>query len=604
MCGIIGYIGPKPKNALLLDALRRLEYRGYDSAGIAVISKEGIKVIKKKGKISSLIASITEEIEGDIGIGHTRWATHGKPSDENAHPHIDCTNSLCIVHNGIIENHLELKKRLLKRGHRFLSETDTEVIIHLIEEGVKEGKNLFSATSAALKELHGAYAICVASVKEKVLIGARFGSPLIVGLGRGENFLCSDIPAILPYTKDVIFLDETEIAVLTEDEVKVFTYEGIEVKKARIRIDWDITLAEKSGYKHFMHKEIHEQPTVVKNTMGPRVLKERLYIEEIFMDIKKINRISIVACGTSWHAALVGKIFFERNARIPTNAEIASEFRYSEPLLSKDTLVIAISQSGETADTLAAVREAKRKEVPTLAICNVLGSTLSREVDANFYTYAGPEIGVASTKAFVAQLTCLFLLSLHFAQKKGVLSSSKISEKLTHLQKVPEQLQSLLEKESQIVNYAHSLFKYNNFLYLGRGINYPIALEGALKLKEISYIHAEAYPGGEMKHGPIALIDENFPTVAIAPKDAVYQKMMSNIEEVKSRDGKVFLLATEGDKVAKRVADYIFYMPETIEELSPILSILPLQLFAYHVAVQRGCDVDQPRNLAKSVTVE
>lgn len=609
MCGIVGYLGKKRAQPILLEGLKRLEYRGYDSSGIAVLEKKKILLYKKEGKISILEALlVNKKLEGTIGLGHTRWATHGKPSDENAHPHSDCSGDLVVVHNGIIENYLILKEELVKKGHRFKSETDTEVIAHLIEENFKG--DLEEATREALKSVEGAYAIGVISTRDpEKLVAARYGSPLIVGVGEKEYFIASDVPAILNHTREIIFLDEGQLATLTPEGVKVTTLDNEKVKKAVTRIEWDASLAQKNGYKHFMLKEIYEQPRAIMDTVRGRIAKDEgeVLLEEIGLspeEIEKIKRLFIIACGTSYHAALVGKFLIENKVGLPVEVDIASEFRYRNPIIDSQTLVMVITQSGETADTLAALRLAREKKAKTLVITNVVGSTASREADGVLYTHAGPEIAVASTKAFIAQLTLLYLFTIYLGRIRGTILKEDAKEMLSALKSLPQQAKKILENTKEILSCARKYFQKRDFLYLGRGINYPIALEGALKLKEISYIHAEGYPAGEMKHGPIALIDENMLIVVIATQGAVYEKVLSNIEEVKAREGIVIALAIAGDEEIKKKADEVIYLPRVREDLTPILAVIPLQLLAYHIAAKRGCDIDQPRNLAKSVTVE
>ncbi|MBU4310144.1 glutamine--fructose-6-phosphate transaminase (isomerizing) [bacterium] len=609
MCGIVGYLGKKRAQPILLEGLKRLEYRGYDSSGIAVLEKKKILLYKKEGKISILEALlVNKKLEGTIGLGHTRWATHGKPSDENAHPHSDCSGDLVVVHNGIIENYLILKEELIKKGHRFKSETDTEVLAHLIEENFKG--DLEEATREALKSVEGAYAIGVISTKDpEKLVAARYGSPLIVGVGEKEFFIASDVPAILNHTREIIFLDEGQLATLTPEGVKVTTLDNKKVEKAVTIIEWDVSLAQKNGYKHFMLKEIYEQPRAMMDTLRGRIAKDEreVLLPEISLsskEIEKIKRLFIIACGTSYHAALIGKFLIENKVGLPVEVDIASEFRYRNPIIDSQTLVMVITQSGETADTLAALRLAKEKKAKTLAITNVVGSTASREADGVLYTHAGPEIAVASTKAFIAQLTLLYLFTIYLGGIRGTIPEEEAQEMLATLRNLPQQVKKILEDIKGILSCARKYFHKRDFLYMGRGINYPIALEGALKLKEISYIHAEGYPAGEMKHGPIALIDEDMPIVAIATQGSVYEKVLSNIEEIKAREGIVIALATEGDKKIKEKADEVIYLPQIREDFTPFLAVIPLQLLAYHIAARRGCDIDQPRNLAKSVTVE
>jgi len=617
MCGIVGYIGPRPPVPILLDGLRKLAYRGYDSAGIAVVAGRSIEIRRSTGKLINLIRSVEgSPLEGEFGIGHTRWATHGRPTEENAHPHHDCSGKLVVVHNGIIENYLDLKARLQKEGHRFVTETDTEVIAHLIESMIP-GHSLPEAVRLCASQLRGSFAVCVLSADTPgTIVAARSGPPLAIGLGEGENLVASDVPALLEHTQCVYFLRDGEMATLKAESVHVESFAGVTVQYTPQRITWTPAMAEKGGYRHFMLKEIHEQPRAIQDTIAGRVsldsgrvfLDEANLPEEVLMDI---DRIHIVACGTSWHAGLVGKHLLEEMARIPVEVDYGSEFRYRDPILDRRSLVVAISQSGETADTLAAVREARAKNARILAICNVVGSMLSRESDGTLYTRSGPEIGVASTKAFTTQLVVLFLLALHLAQLRRKVTPEQTSGLLADLMRVPHCVEQLLAAGSQYERIASVLFRHNNFLYLGRGIHFPIALEGALKLKEISYIHAEGYPAGEMKHGPNALIDGELPVVALAAKDPGnpksilrYEKMLSNIQEVRARDGIVILVATEGDRRIAEFSNHTIYVPEMTDYLIPMLLAIPLQLLAYHIAVLRGCDVDQPRNLAKSVTVE
>lgn len=609
MCGIVGYIGKKNVADVLLDGLKRLEYRGYDSAGIAIVDQGSLKLRRTLGKLKFLEKSLNEDpLHGQFGIGHTRWATHGRPSEENAHPHRDCTGSIVVVHNGIIENYLPLKKKLLAEGHQFKTETDTEVIAHLIESHFTD--SLEEAVLKALPELEGVYALAILSTKEPgKIIGARFGPPLIIGQGDGENFLASDIPAILNHTKKMIFLDDGEIAIIGKDEVSVIDIKGKKRKKETTTITWNPIMAEKGGYKHFMLKEIHEQPRAVRDTLFGRISLDSgtIYLNDIKIseeEFKKFQKICIIACGTSLHAGLVGKFLFEKMTRMPTEVDYGSEFRYRDPIITSDTLYIMISQSGETADTLAALREAKSKGANSIAICNVVGSMLTREATGTFYTHAGPEIGVASTKAFTSQIAALYILALYLARSKGIFSEDDVRKHSQYIMRIPAQMEEILRQENNIEEIAIKLSHAQDFLFLGRGINYPIALEGALKLKEISYIHAEGYPAGEMKHGPIALIDENLPVVAIAVKDKVYEKILSNIEEVKARSGIVLALANDNDSTLRDKVDYVFTIPETLDLLYPLLLAIPLQLLAYYIALRLGCDVDQPRNLAKSVTVE
>lgn len=612
MCGIIGYIGEREAQTILLNGLKRLEYRGYDSSGMAIIQSKhnALSIRKSPGKISILEKLLkAKPLSGTIGIAHTRWATHGAPNQINAHPHSDCTGELVIVHNGIIENYEPLKSALIKEGHTFRSQTDTEVIVHLIEKFYKD-ISLEEAVCKALKLVVGSFAIGVISKKEPhKLVGARAGSPLIVGLGENENFIASDVPAILECTKDIIYLDENEIAILAKDDCKITNLDGAQLQKKPARIKWDIAMAQKQGYRHFMLKEINEQPQIIENLLNQRIQKDtnRIIFEEQNITeerLKTIKNIAIVACGTAYHAGVVGKYILESICAIPTTVEVSSEFRYRDLLIDKDTLVIAISQSGETADTLAGVREAKKHGAPILSICNVLGSTLTRESDGVIYTHAGPEIGVASTKAYTAQLIALYILAFYLSGIHNILSGEKIGKYLEGLRKIPHLQEEVLRGQNDIAGLARRHSHFGSFLFLGRNINYPSALEGALKLKEISYIPAEGYAAGEMKHGPIALIDEYRAVVCIAVESKIYEKMISNIQEIHSRQGKIIAISTEGDKTIKELTSEVIYIPKVDEFFSPLIVALPLQLLAYHIAVKRGCDVDQPRNLAKSVTVE
>ncbi|GAB6072626.1 glutamine--fructose-6-phosphate transaminase (isomerizing) [Venenivibrio stagnispumantis] len=608
MCGIIGYVGYRNAVPVLLYGLQRLEYRGYDSAGIAVLDRLNNKFIieKKVGKIKDLQEHLWgKNIEGHIGIGHTRWATHGEPTVENAHPHISQSDIITLVHNGIIENYAYLKEELIKKGYQFKSQTDTEVIAHLIEDEYKNNpdKSLLQIALNVVKKLKGAYALgIISTIEPDKIIAVRKGSPLIIGVGENENFIASDIPAVLEYTKKFITLDDDEIAVITKDNIQIYNIHGEKVEKKPFKVNWDISVAEKAGYKHFMLKEIYEQPRTITDTITGFLSQEN---KELYEKIKDIQIIHIVACGTSYHAGLVGKFWIEKFAKIPVIVDYASEYRYRDLVIDDKTLVIAISQSGETADTRFAVLEAKKKGAKLLSIVNVVGSSLSRESDYVLYTYCGPEIGVAATKTFTAQLITLLLFSLKSALSKNLISEKYFEDFYHDLIKLP----SIIERELKDIDKKTEdiAFKYHNakdFLFLGRGLNYPIALEGALKLKEISYIHAEGYPAGEMKHGPIALIDENMPVVSIIPKDNLYEKMLSNIQEVKARKGKVISLITKGNKEVIEISDDFIEIEETNENLYPILTAIPLQLLAYHIATILGKDVDQPRNLAKTVTVE
>ena len=609
MCGIIGYIGKKEALPIIVEGLRRLEYRGYDSAGIVIIDEKNTPyVVKTKGKIKNLEEKLnSEEIQGTFGIGHTRWATHGEPSDINAHPHVDCKREIFVVHNGIIENYLELRERLQKEGHKFISETDTEVLPHLIEKYFQG--NLEEAVRLALREIVGAYAIAVISSKDpEKIVFARQSSPLIVGLGDKENFVASDAPAILGYTRRVIYLDDGEMGVITPNDFRIFNLDHKAVSKTSHYLEWNVQQAEKGGYPHFMLKEIMEEPEVIKNAIRGRiVIEEGLAklggIENIADKLKEINRLVIVGMGTALLAGKIGEYMIEEYAQIPVEIENASEFRYKKPVLGEKDAILAISQSGETADTLFAIKEAKRKGILTLGIINVVGSSIAREVDAGVYNHAGPEIGVAATKSFVSQLTVLALLTVFLGRQRGMslVMGKRILDELTKISNLTEKV---LAQKEKIKKLAEKYRDYKNFLFLGRKYNYPIALEGALKLKEITYIHAEGYPAGEMKHGPIAMIDENFPSVVIAPKDSVYEKMVSNIQEIKARKGKVLAITTEGNEEIEQLADDVIYIPKTLEMLTPILSVIPLQLFSYYAAVLKNLDPDKPRNLAKSVTVE
>jgi glucosamine--fructose-6-phosphate aminotransferase (isomerizing) len=609
MCGIVGYIGPRETARILIEGLKRLEYRGYDSAGIAVFHQGKVEIRRKEGKLTKLEELIGgETFDGKVGIGHTRWATHGKPSDENAHPHK--AGKVAVVHNGIIENYLPLRQYLKEKGHVFSSETDTETIAHLIDEFIQEGHSFLDAVKIALDQIKGAYALGILyEGADKCLIGARNEAPLVIGLGKDEYFIASDIPPILPYTRNFIFMEDGEVAFVSTKGVKVYNAKGEEVSKEPKYVDWNPLMAEKGGYKHFMLKEIFEQPRAVIDTIRGRLSEEKgdAVLEDVHFDLKLLNkmrRISLIACGTSYHAALVGKFLIEEFCRIPVEADIGSEFRYRNPIVGENELLVAISQSGETADTLAALREVKRRGATTLAICNVVESSLAREAGHVIYTHAGPEIGVASTKTFVTQLVILFLLALRMGRELGILSEEKGKSLIEELVRVPHLMEEMLKTSNQIAKIAKKYLHARDFLYLGRGINYPIALEGALKLKEISYVHAEGYPAGEMKHGPIALVDREMPVVVLATKNDVYEKVLSNIEEVKAREGRVIALASPSDREIVKKVDDVIFIPETIPSLAPILLTIPLQLLAYYMADFKGTDVDQPRNLAKSVTVE
>jgi glucosamine--fructose-6-phosphate aminotransferase (isomerizing) len=612
MCGIVGYIGKKEASPILLDGLKRLEYRGYDSAGMAIWDGAKINLLKVEGRVDQLAKMLAKNpLPGKIGIAHTRWATHGKPSEENAHPHSDCEGNVFVVHNGIIENFKTLRQKLEKEGHKFQSETDTEIIAHLIEKFLKGGNNLEQAVKKSLKLVEGAYAlVAMAKSEPNILVAAKLSSPLRIGVAADEFIIASDPSAILNYTQQVVTLDDKEVAVFRGNEYTISHLDGEEaIDKEMEEIEWDLEQAEKGGYDHFMLKEIFEQPETVKNSLRgrliPKIGKAVLGgLSSVEDRLRKIERITIVACGTASYAALIGEYMLEEYAGIPTEVCIASEFRYRKPILDpqKDA-VLVLSQSGETADTLAAIKEAKVKNVLTLGIVNVIGSTIAKETDAGVYNHAGPEIGVASTKVLVSQLTVLSLLTLFLGRQRqmSVVMGSRIAEELL---KIPQHIEAILKDHKSVAKIAKKYYKYKNFFFLGRKYNYPIAKEGALKLKEISYLHAEGDSSGELKHGPIAMIDENFPTVFISPKDSVYNKNISNIEEVRARNGKIIAVATVGDKEIKKIVDEVIYIPKTLEMLTPILAVVPLQLLAYHIADLKGCDVDKPRNLAKSVTVE
>jgi glucosamine--fructose-6-phosphate aminotransferase (isomerizing) len=624
MCGIVGYVGKKQVVPVIIEGLRRLEYRGYDSAGIAVCGNgEGLQVRRAEGKLRNLEEVIRlKPLDGTYGIGHTRWATHGRPTEENAHPHRDCTGKIVVVHNGIIENYVTLKKKLIEEGHRFTTETDTEVIAHLVEKyyyktGNGHRPSLEEAVRKTVGELTGVFALGVlSSDSPDKIVAARNGPPAVIGLGKDEFFIASDVPAILYHTRDIFFLSDGDLATITPEGVKLTDFNGKPLVPKVQHVTWDPIAAEKGGFKHFMLKEIYEQPRAVRDTTLGRISQEtgHIFLDEMQVteaEFKAARKINIAACGTSWHAAQAGKFMIERLARVPVEVDYASEWRYRDPIIPPDTLTMLISQSGETADTIAAQREAKSKGSKTIAICNVVGSMITREAAGTIYTHAGPEIGVASTKAFTAQLTALYLFALYVAQTRGTMDGEQAKSAIQELLRLPAKLEQLLTRDEQCEALAKQYVRAQDFLFLGRGIHYPIALEGALKLKEISYIHAEGYPAGEMKHGPNALIDENLPVVILATRDANdelsrirYEKTISNLKEVKARSGQVIALATEGDEEIKEAADHVLYIPPAPEELAPILEIVPLQLLAYHIAVRRGCDVDQPRNLAKSVTVE
>jgi glucosamine--fructose-6-phosphate aminotransferase (isomerizing) len=611
MCGIVGYIGEKKAVPIILEGLKRLEYRGYDSAGIAVLEGGRMVVHRSVGKIKELENAVWgANLAGTIGLGHTRWATHGRPSEENAHPHTDCTGDVVVIHNGIIENYLGLKETLLAEGHYFRSETDTEVIAHLIEKYLKEERDIERAVRRALNDVTGAYAIGVLWKGDPGrIVGAKCGSPLVVGLGEGDFFFASDIPAILNHTRNVLFLHDEEMVVVSREGVEITTLAGEIVERPVEKVLWSPILAEKGGYKHFMLKEIYEQPRAIRDTIRGRFSEERAEIFFEGMDaleeaLPQVKKMVLIACGTAWHAGLVGKFLIEELCRVPVEVDYSSEFRYRNPVVGDDTLVMAISQSGETLDTLAGIKEARGRGCWTFAVCNVVGSSLTREVDGVLYTHAGPEIGVAATKTFTAQIAALYLFALYFAQRRGALDAGRLRELLADLVRLPQQIEMVLRLDGDIERLAHLFHTKRDFLYLARGINYPIALEGALKLKEISYIHAEGYPAGEMKHGPIALITEEMPVVILSPRDKVYEKILGNIQEVKARDGIVIAVCAEDDQELAKRADHCLAVPRTSPLLAPALLAIPMQLLAYHVAVRKGCDVDQPRNLAKSVTVE
>jgi glucosamine--fructose-6-phosphate aminotransferase (isomerizing) len=624
MCGIVGYVGKKRVVPVIIEGLRKLEYRGYDSAGIAVAGNgDGMQLRRAEGKLRNLEEVLRlKPLDGTYGIGHTRWATHGRPTEENAHPHRDCTGKIVVVHNGIVENYMPLKKKLIEDGHKFSTETDTEVIAHLIENALHHRSNghlptLEEAVRKTVKQLTGVFALGVLSEDEpNKIVAARNGPPVVIGLGDHEYFVASDVPALLPHTRDLFFLHDGDVAVITPAGVQVTDFDGRPAVRDVQHVTWDPIMAEKGGFKHFMLKEIYEQPRAVRDTTLGRVSQDsgKVFLEEMQItdeELRTVQKINIAACGTSWHAALAGKFMIERLARIPVEVDYASEWRYRDPITSEKEITLLITQSGETADTIAAQREAKAKGSKTMAICNVVGAMIARESQGTVYTHAGPEIGVASTKAFTAQLTALFLLALHLGEIRGATPTEEAKKYIDELLKIPHKLESLLNNDAACEELAKEYYRVQDFLFLGRGIHYPIALEGALKLKEISYIHAEGYPAGEMKHGPNALIDENLPVVMVATKDINdpnsvlrYEKTMSNVKEVKARSGIVIAVATEGDEEIKESVDHVLYVPHAPELLLPILEVVPLQLLAYHIAVRRGCDVDQPRNLAKSVTVE
>jgi glucosamine--fructose-6-phosphate aminotransferase (isomerizing) len=613
MCGIVGYVGGKSAVGIIVDGLKRLEYRGYDSAGVAVLGGDGqLQVRRAAGRIKTLEGILKERpLGGSLGVGHTRWATHGRPSDENAHPHTDCSGSLVVVHNGILENYLEIKERLRAEGHVFKSETDTEVLAHLIEQHLKTTPRLEGAVKRALGEVKGSYAVgVVSSVAPDRMVAAKHGAgSVVIGLGQGEMFIASDIPAILSHTRDVVILEDGDVAVVTAQGVVLSTVDDQPVQREPVRILWDPLMAEKGGYRHFMLKEIYEQPRAVTDTFRGRIAPETgtVVLPDVNLDpgtVRALQRVVFVACGTASHASMLGRTMIERLAGLPAESDLGSEFRYRDAVVGPETLVVAVSQSGETADTIGAVKAARLKGCPILSITNVVGSALAREATGTIYMHAGPEIGVASTKAFTAMIVALYLLSLWLGRQREVLTAEDVRKRIRDLVEVPRLIEQTLELEGQIATLARDLATARDFLYLGRGLQYPIALEGALKLKEISYIHAEGYAGGEMKHGPIALIDDGLPVVALAPRDGSYERMLGNIEEVRAREGQVIAVVQKGDRLVSAKAQHIIEVPAAADLMAPILTVVPLQLLAYHIAVRRGCDVDQPRNLAKSVTVE
>jgi glucosamine--fructose-6-phosphate aminotransferase (isomerizing) len=609
MCGIVGYIGKRQAAPLLLEGLSKLEYRGYDSAGVAIVNNGEINIEKCKGRLANLESKLKENpLEGTVGIGHTRWATHGEPSDLNSHPHFNKDKTISVVHNGIIENYMQIKEWLMSLGYEFLTETDTEVVAHLVDYYYKG--DIVKAVMEALDKLEGSYALGIVSSKEPdKVVAVRKDSPLIVGLGEGENFIASDIPAILAQTRDVYLLNDKEIVVMTRDKVEIMTKEGLPIKKEVFHVTWDAEAAEKGGYEHFMIKEIHEQPKALRDTMTSRIMadSDEIKLDDIKLtkeDLKNIDKIFIVACGTAYHAGLVGKYVIEKLARIPVEVDIASEFRYRNPIINERTLMIVISQSGETADTLAALREAKNQGARVIAVTNVVGSSVAREADDILYTWAGPEIAVASTKAYTTQLIAMYIIALYLGRLNGKLSVEEYREIRDEMLKLPEKAEKLLEQKEELQKFADKNHMHKDIFYLGRGLDYVVALEGALKIKEISYIHAEAYAAGELKHGPIALIDKGVPVIALATQEDLFEKMVSNIKEVVTRGAKVIGFAFEGHTEIEKAVDQVVYIPKTLPILAPVLSVIPLQLLSYYTAVEKGCDVDKPRNLAKSVTVE
>ena len=609
MCGIVGYIGDKEAAPIIMDGLHRLEYRGYDSAGIAAIEDGELKYIKRLGKLKVLDAALVETpLRGTVGIGHTRWATHGVPSETNSHPHFDCSGKIALVHNGIIENYHDLREQLKQAGHKFKSDTDTEVIVHLVEKHYHG--DLHQAVCTALKEVEGAYAIGVVCVDEPdVMVAARCGSPLIFGTGDGEQFIASDVPAILRYTRSVIYLNDYQVIRIERDGYRVTDPDGTTVEMPVSTVEWDVSAAEKSGYDHFMLKEIHEQPDVLRDTLRGRVSEgsEEVNLEDMNLtdeELTTARKFVVISCGTAWHAGLTGKYLIEKFTRTPVEVDLASEFRYRDPLVGPGDIIMPVSQSGETADTLAGIREGKAKGAKVVSIVNVVGSSIARESDGLIYQHAGPEIGVASTKAYTSQVMSFWLFTIYLGLLKRTISRDDARNMIADLRAVPDKIQRVVDEQSAILRCSEKYHTATSFLFLGRSYNFPNALEGALKLKEISYIHAEGYGAGEMKHGPIALVDENLPVVCLAQRSDVYDKMVSNIQEIKARNGIVISIATEGDEEIKKHSDDVIYVPDCMEPVSPLVVVVPLQLLAYHIAVKRGCDVDQPRNLAKSVTVE
>jgi len=608
MCGIVGYIGDKQATPILLEGLTKLEYRGYDSAGIAILNDGNINIKKAKGRLNVLKELVEKDnMVGTIGIGHTRWATHGEPSDTNSHPHLSQSGLIAVVHNGIIENYLPLKKWLLEEGYTFKSETDTEVVANLLE--YYYNGDIVEAVKKVLDRIEGSYALGVLCKNNPdMIVAARKEAPLIVGIGNGENFIASDIPAILKHTRSVYFLDDHEIAIIKKDSVEFIDMFGRQVEKSLFEVKWDVEAAEKGGYEHFMIKEIHEQPSAIKDTLRGRIIDDsEIVLDDVKItkeDLEKIDKIFIVACGTAYHAGVVGKYVIENLARIPVEVDVASEFRYRNPLVNERPLTIVISQSGETADTIAALKEAKKKGSRVIAITNVVGSSVSREADDVLYTWAGPEIAVASTKAYTTQLIALYLIAMDLAIKRGIITKTKVMELCTELKKLPEKVQYLLDNKDVIQKFASEHYNAKDVFYIGRGLDYAVAMEGSLKLKEISYIHSEAYPAGELKHGTLALVEEGTLVIALATQDDLFEKMLSNIKEVKARGGFLVAFAKQGNLQLEGVVDKVIYIPETLKELTPVLTVVPLQLLAYYMAVEKGCDVDKPRNLAKSVTVE